>query len=311
MWYVLLESVELHGIDGRCSPLWPKTWQVQLTLLVLWWGTNLKKPGRKSPQSHVKTSAYRNDAKGVPQAHKNILSHGCKLTLKCNFPYNSHSFWLKRHLLLQIPDYKKTEVSDRTSQEKSHWEITLRNSGLGFLWCHRICLGIWMVTSILVCSAQIQRIHFSSEKKQNWWKKWKTFSSNYWSKLSQHSVTEAHFSAHSTLFLIGTFSLSRFFAAKGSSFHSVWCYVLRDGRPGPKDFTFDCVAAHVWTTFGGHLCITCHEELVTGDMVQLRCDGEFVPQAKWHRSLQNLVSTPTKTWLFVALRFCLPLLLVG
>ena len=90
----------------------------------------------------------------------------------------------------------------------------------------------------------------------------------------------------------------------------MWCYVLRDGRPGPNDFTFDCVATHVWTTFGGHLCITCHEELVTGDLVQLRCTGEFVPKQNGI-DLYRILFQSKHLGSWWSFRFSLPLLFGG
>lgn len=104
--------------------------------------------------------------KGVPKAHENWFSHGWGSSLffsqKCNFPYTSHSFWLNRHLFLQIPDRQK-KIQSKWVTEPVGRKIPSRNSGLGFLWCHRICLGIWMTTSVLVKNEQF------AKPASKWW----------------------------------------------------------------------------------------------------------------------------------------------
>ena len=135
-WLVLLESVELHSRQMFTALTWP---QVQLTLLVLWWGA-------------VKPSADRNDGqRGSESSRELIQSWLGKLT----FLFRKVQLSIQISFILTEPASlltdswppKKTKVSDRTSRSKNP---VAKFSGLGFLWCHRICLGIWMTTSVSV-----------------------------------------------------------------------------------------------------------------------------------------------------------------
>lgn len=132
-WLVLLESVELHSRQMFTALTWP---QVQLTLLVLWWGA-------------VKPSADRNDGqRGSESSRELIQSWLGKLTFlfrKVQLSIQiSHSFWLNRHLFLQIPDPQKkpkwvTEPVGRKipSRKFRPWIFVVPQNLLGYLDDHQ------------------------------------------------------------------------------------------------------------------------------------------------------------------------------